>query len=261
MESNLRAGIRAFLIFLWVVIVVPPVLLSWWLKRYDWQDKFLQWFYRGTAFIAGLNIRVEGPRSDARPLMIVSNHCSYLDVFVLGCLFPVRFTPKSEVRSWPVFGALVTISGAIYIERKASKAGEQKEALQEIFRNPICVSIFPEGTTNDGRRLHRFKSSLFSLAEGKLPSNQYLPVQPVAIAYTRINNLPLGERWRSFYAWYGDMEFVPHAWNVLKQGSVTVHVTCLPTVTSENFPDRKALANYCHDAIAERLEKMLRQYA
>src|SRR3546814_6911519 len=72
--------------------------------------------------------------------------------------------------------------------------------------------LFPEGTSGDGNRVLAFKSALFSVAERR-PQGEPLTVQPVSIAYTRLDGLPLGRYLRPFFAWYGDMELGPHLWH------------------------------------------------
>src|SRR3546814_4926008 len=83
--------------------------------------------------------------------------------------------------------------------------------------------LFPEGTSGDGNRVLAFKSALFSVAERR-PQGEPLTVQPVSIAYTRLDGLPLGRYLRPFFAWYGDMELGPHLWHAIGLGRVTVMV-------------------------------------
>jgi 1-acyl-sn-glycerol-3-phosphate acyltransferase len=70
------------------------------------------------------------------------------------------------------------------------------------------------------------------------------------VAYTRLDGLPLTRALRQFYSWYGDMTLAGQLPAALGQGALTVEVTFHPTVTIADFPDRKALANHCHDVIS-----------
>lgn len=103
--------------------------------------------------------------------------------------------------------------------------------------------LFPEGTSNDGNRVLPFKSAFFAAAEGALP------VQPVSIAYTRLDGLPMQRAFRPFYAWYGGMTLADHLFAALGLGNPTVDVIFHPPVSIADFHDRKALANHCHDVI------------
>jgi 1-acyl-sn-glycerol-3-phosphate acyltransferase len=51
------------------------------------------------------------------PILIVSNHVSWLDIWVIDAVVAVRFVAKSDIRRWPVIGFLVKGVGTIFIER------------------------------------------------------------------------------------------------------------------------------------------------
>src|SRR3546814_16535447 len=80
--------------------------------------------------------------------------------------------------------------------------------------------LLPEGTSGDGNRVLAFKSALFSVAERRT-QGEPLTVQPVSIAYTRLDGLTLGRYLRPLFAWYGDMELGPHLWHAIGLGRVT----------------------------------------
>ncbi len=75
-------------------------------------------------------------------------------------------------------------------------------------------------------------------------------MQPAAIAYTRLNGLPTGCGWRSFFAWYGDMTMATHLWRFLQLGQTTVEIALLEPIASAGDMDRKTLA-----AAAERTSR------
>jgi 1-acyl-sn-glycerol-3-phosphate acyltransferase len=80
-----------------------------------------------------------------------------------------------------------------------------------------------------------------------------LPVQPLSVAYTRLDGMPIGRGWRPFFAWYGDMEMASHLWTALGLGRLTVEVDFLPPVSLAQFPSRKALADHCQREIRAAL--------
>ena len=57
-------------------------------------------------FNVGIDIDGDDPLHALRQGLIVTNHISWLDVFVLNAIVPMRFVAKSEVRRWPVIGWL-----------------------------------------------------------------------------------------------------------------------------------------------------------
>src|SRR6266581_558192 len=75
--------------------------------------------------------------------MLVLNHISWLDVFVIDARFPATFIAKSEVRSWPVVGWLCTLVGTLYIERgKRSEARRARQIIAAELRRGTLVAVF-----------------------------------------------------------------------------------------------------------------------
>jgi len=99
------------------------------------------------------------------PTMIVSNHVSWLDIWILDSVVPVRFVAKSDIRRWPLIGFLVSGAGTIFIERgKRQETARTNRTIVEALTRGEHVAIFPEGTTSDGTKLRPFHASLFQPA-------------------------------------------------------------------------------------------------
>ena len=80
-----------------------------------------------------------------------------------------------------------------------------------------ALILFPEGTSSDGNRVLPFKSALFSAAE-TMQQIEPVAVQPVSIAYTKLDGIPLGRLLRPYFAWYGTTELAPHLWSMIGLG-------------------------------------------
>jgi 1-acyl-sn-glycerol-3-phosphate acyltransferase len=99
--------------------------------------------------------------------MIVSNHVSWLDIWVLDSVVPVRFVAKSDIRRWPLVGFLVSGAGTIFIERsKLQDTARTNRAIVEALTRGEHVAMFPEGATTDGTEVKPFHASLFQPALG-----------------------------------------------------------------------------------------------
>ena len=109
--------------------------------------------------------------------------------------------------------------------------------------------LFPEGTSSDGNAVLPFKSALFSVAQVE-PHGQPLLVQPVSLAYTLLDGMPIGRALRPYFAWYGDMMLAPHFWEVAGLGRATVDVVFHPPVSIQEYGSRKALADHCQAVVA-----------
>ena len=57
------------------------------------------------------------PPRRGTPLMLIANHVSWLDIYAINAVLPVRFVAKAEVRRWPVIGWFSEKAGTLFIER------------------------------------------------------------------------------------------------------------------------------------------------
>ena len=241
----MRPLIKFTLMILAILPMMVAILPFWMLGLERWRRKVVSLTYAIQARIIGLQVHRVGRSSSDRPLLVVSNHCGYLDIFTLGAAMPISFTPKSDIRWWPLVGWCCTLSGCVYIERKPSRLPQAQKRIQQALKRGRVICLFAEGTTNDGTHLKPFKSGFFSLAEHE-PG---LMVQPVALRYTHKEGQALDEQGRSHVAWYGDITLLPHLMRLLSWRSIRAEVVYLPPVSMAQFDSRKALAKHCEDAI------------
>jgi 1-acyl-sn-glycerol-3-phosphate acyltransferase len=214
-------------------------------------------FYHGLCCrILGIELELRGAPSPARPTLFVVNHTSYLDIAILGAAIPASFVAKSEVAGWPLFGWLAKLQRTVFVDRRARSTAVQRDAIRDRLDAGDSLILFPEGTSGDGTRVLPFKSALFSAADYD-GAGGALPVQPVSVAYVRLDGLPLGRFFRPFFAWYGDMDLAPHLWTMMGLGTLSVLVTFHAPVTLASFGSRKALAAHCHRVIAEGVSAAL----
>lgn len=225
------------------------------IKKPELHWRMVRACYRGILRIIQLRVTVEGTPDEERPLLLVTNHSSYLDVLVLGALLPVRFTPKAEIDSWPVINYMCRLSECVFIDRRISQTAENRAKLHRAFSEGALVALFPESTTGDGKHVLPFRSSYFALA-GEIYHGRTLAVQPAAITYTHIRKLPIESHDRPRVAWYGDVSLMPHLLALLRLGPISVKVRFLPSVRLSQFEDRKALAAHCQMVINQGIHSI-----
>lgn len=206
-------------------------------------------YHRMCCRILGIRLEVFGRRSRLRPTLFVGNHASYLDIAVYGALIPGSFVAKAEIANWPFFGWLAKAQRSVFVDRRARTAQLQASDLQRRLDAGDDMILFPEGTSDDGNRVLTFKSALFSVAEMKA-HGEPINVQPVSVTYSRLDGVPIGRHLRPYFAWYGDMDLLPHAGQLVSLGRLTVTVTFHEPVTIAQFASRKELAQYCQDVVA-----------
>ena len=143
-KKNYVLGLlRAISLTLWIIFTPLFFMLARFL-RIPGHTQIPHIFHAGTCRILGIQVVESGEMSTARPTLYVSNHVSYIDIFILGRL-PAYFIAKSEVSSWPVFGKLAEFQNTLFIERKAGKTNEQLQTLKDHLALGNSLTLFPEG--------------------------------------------------------------------------------------------------------------------
>ena len=233
-----------------------PVQAALLLVRSPLAARLPPFYHRLVCRILGIAIERRGVPSPVRPTLFVANHTSYLDIEILGAAIPGSFVSKADVDGWPLFGWLARLQRTVFIDRKRRSVARQRDALSTRLRAGDQLILFPEGTSGDGQRLLPFKSALFAAVTESDGAGD-IAVQPVSVAYLRLDGMPLGRSYRPLFAWYGDMDLAPHLWTVLGLGHLGVRVTFHPAMRAADFPSRKALADHCAAVIAAGLAAAL----
>jgi 1-acyl-sn-glycerol-3-phosphate acyltransferase len=196
-------------------------------------------------FNVRIDIANDDPLHKLRHGLIVTNHISWLDVFVLNAVVPMRFVAKSEVRRWPVIGWLCARAQTLFIERgKARSAARINVHMVELLQNGECLAIFPEGTTTDGTSVAHFHSSLLQPAidAGSV-------AHPIAIRYLNAE----GEH-STAAAYIDDLSFGASMWNILSEPELHVCLIATPALNARDL-DRRSLTKMAHESISTALRE------
>ena len=245
-SSTLRIA-RLSLYLAWTLSMMP-VQGAGLLMRCRWAGALPAFYHRWCCHILGFRVRTIGAPTAGRPALFAANHISYTDITVLGSLIAGSFVAKAEVAAWPFFGWLARLQRTVFVDRRVRSTPSQRDAIGERLAAGDALILFPEGTSGDGARVLPFKSALFSAVEGGEAGP--VVVQPVSIAYTRLDGIPLGRLYRPFFAWYGAIDLAPHLWSMVGLGTVEVVVEFHPPTFLADCGSRKELARYCHARIA-----------
>ena len=239
---------RFALYLAWTVGLMPVQVIGLAL-RCQWTSKLPVFYHRWCCRILGFRIRVIGTPTAERPVLFAANHISYTDITILGSVIPGSFIAKAEVADWPFFGWLAKLQRSVFVDRRVRSTATQRNAISDRLAAGDALILFPEGTSGDGNRVLPFKSALFGAAQiGKsLPP---VIVQPVSLAYTRLDGIPIGRLYRPFFAWYGAVDLAPHMWSMVGLGTVEVVVEFHPPTFLSDCGSRKVLAGYCYARIA-----------
>jgi len=227
--------------------------IAWGLTRatiYPWLNaglrrRILQNWSAGLLDIFNVSVLLadDDPLHGLRHGLIVTNHISWLDVFVLNAIVPMRFVAKAEVRRWPLIGWLCARAQTLFLERgKARDAARLNVHLVQSLRNGECLAIFPEGTTTDGSAVGHFHASLFQPALDAAAA-----VFPVAIRYQDEQ----GNRSKAA-AYIEEISFGSSMWAILCTPALHVRLIAAPLAEAD-ARDRRSLSRAARHAIAAAL--------
>ncbi len=227
---------------------------------------FPHWYHRQVCRLFGIKLSINGAVDPTRPVLLVSNHSSWLDIPVLSAVAPVSFVAKKEVSSWPFVSWLARLQRSVFIDReKRSDVSRAMSIMLDRLANGDNIVLFPEGTSSDGNRVLNFRTSLFAAA--KPPEkfaralDQQVLVQTVAVVYRYLHGVPLSRAERKMISWYGDMDMLSHAWAYLKAGPLDVDIAIGEAQPLENYKDRKDLARRTEDDVRSHVVRQLRGLA
>ena len=212
-----------------LAVITVPLHYLWRLLRLSspWPRLFLA----GAGRVSGARVRIEGVPL-RRDVFYVSNHVSWIDIPAIAGASGTAFVAKAEIRDAPVVGWLSSLNRTVFVERE-DRLGVtgQIDALRETLAKNWSVTVFPEGTTEDGRSLLPFKTSMLKVLEPPPPG---VMVQPVLVDYGDVG-VEIG--------WLGDESGKDNAARVLaRRGNFPVVVHFLEPFQPSDFPGRKAIA-------------------
>jgi len=217
------------------------------------KQALIQKWSRQLLQMLGIDARVHGRHAEGLPgiVLIVANHISWLDIFVLNSMQPARFIAKAELRRWPVVGRLIANVGTLFIERERRRDTHavNRHTVEALARGDI-VAVFPEGTTSDGTGLLKFHSSLFQAivdADGH--------VQPIAIRY----RTP-ADAHSAAPAFVGDLTMVGSFWRLTGERSLVAELHLMPPLPAGRR-HRRDLSSAAAAAIRTALDSPARATA
>jgi lyso-ornithine lipid O-acyltransferase len=188
-------------------------------------------FLRTVGRIVGARVETRGtPLS--HNVIFVSNHVSWTDIPILAGVTGTAFVAKGELASAPLVGWLCALNRTIFVSRSDRlRVGEQVGEVRDALGDGWALTLFPEGTTGDGRELLPFKTALFAAVDPPPPGTR---IQPVLIGYGDATDA---------IAWVDDEPGLDHVRRVLgRAGRFPARLTFLEPFDPAAFSGRKALA-------------------
>lgn len=242
-EAYLLCSMRV----IWIVIplvLLLPLHLMWHLLKLP--SPWAMLFLRISARALGAKVRVFG-QPLRKDVFLVANHLSWHDIPILAGITGTAFVAQDGVRDWPIIGRLAKLNRTVFISRtEKHNVAQQVAELRDAIAENWSVTLFPEGTTSDGRGLLPFKQSLFATLA---PPPKPMMVQPVLLDFGRAG---------PDIAWLGEETGWESAWRAFtRPGSYDVAVHFLEPFDPGALADRKAVCALARSRLADALSATL----
>lgn len=240
--SLLRLLVRAAALSIVTAVLLPLQVVAAAIsaRAASWLPVF---YHRLVCRILSVRVREIGTFASTRPLLIVSNHVSWLDISVIASTGPLSFVAKREVSAWPIFGLLAKLQRSVFVdrERRLKSASTNKEIAGRLLSGDAIV-LFAEGTSGDGKNILPFRSALIgSAAQALSPEAPRIFMQPLSIAYMGAG--------REIAPWHGDMDLLPHLAKVLHTRRIEAVLSWGPPVAYGAQTDRKEMTKVMENEV------------
>lgn len=193
----------------------------------------------------GVRVRYQGVLQADPSLpggMIVANHVSFLDIFVVNAIAPTAFVSKDDVREWPLIGWLCARTDTVFLERGSRVAAQRtRETLASHLRKGKRIALFPEGTTTRGDTVLPFRSALLQSA-----IDAGTPVTPVGLRYRAQDGRPSVAP-----AYVDDISLIECLRSIAAEKRTYAEIVVHAPLT--NAIDRRELSAHAHRLIAQAL--------
>ncbi|WP_353228188.1 lysophospholipid acyltransferase family protein [Novosphingobium sp.] len=240
----LRIALRGLGLGLTLLIIVP---LHYAYRAIHYGSPFPKIFLRIACRLCGARLRIHGVPLK-RDVFYIANHLSWIDILALGGASGTAFVAKAELATAPLVGWLARINRTVFVSREDRLGvADQINRLREALADNWSVTVFPEGTTTDGKSLLPFKTAMLRVLEPPPPG---VLVQPVVLHYGG----DIGE----WIGWIGTEAGVDNAKRVLaRRGSFKLEVFFLEPFDPRDFGGRKAISAEARARILPALEARL----
>ena len=175
--------------------------------------------------------------------MVICNHLSWIDIFVINTLAPCHFVAKADIRDWPLIGKLCEAAGTVFIAR-----GNRRD-VRRIFESMVerihagdRVAFFPEGTTAVQGQVLPFHANLFEAA-----ITAEVPLQPLALRYLNQHG-----QYEHAVDFVGETTFAQSVISILRARGARAQLMILPLVSTEGA-HRRELAEQTRQMIVAGL--------
>lgn len=244
-----------FVMVPYLIVVIPLQFLITRLGLPFWKV-LPRGFHRLGCIFLGLKVTVMGKPAQDRPILITANHISWTDIIAIGSVADVTFVAKQEVANWFFVGFMASLQRTIFVDR--TRRGDAHRTSREMGRRMAesgAVLLFAEGQSDIGTHVLPFRSALIGAAQHAMveAGAKDVAIQPLTVAYTRLQGLPVSRTERSLIAWIKSKSIGENIREILTGGIKEVTVAFgIPKPLAEG-DDRKMVTKAAEDDVRRML--------
>ena len=219
-------------LFLVVTVMLAPWYFLILFIGYKWRErtgpKLVQFYSKICLSVFQVHIQkvmhYHASNKKNKGMLIISNHSSFLDIFVLSALFGSVFVSKAEVKSYPIVGQIASLMGVIFLDRNSSN--ERLRVLNTIVNkcSKQVIAVFPQGTTSRITERLFFKRGIFKVVE----LNPDILLLPVTLHYKDDADI----------AWHKPQSLKENAMKACALDKINIRVTIHKPVTIDDYRER-----------------------
>ncbi len=234
-----------FFIFVYLPMLLVGVPVQFVITRLGlfWNVPTLVFHRLGCIFL-GLRVHRIGEPLHNRPTLLLSNHISWTDIIAIGSVADVTFVAKTGVRNTVFVGFMASLQRTLYVDynRRQDARRTSAEMARRLAHNG-AVLLFAEGHRDLGTHVQPFRSALVGAAQAAMEEGgaRNVAIQPVTIAYTHLQGLPVSRNERSAISGMNARGFRAVLANLLTSSVKDVTVAFGAPIPLTPDTDRKAV--------------------
>ena len=234
-----------FFIIIYIPVMIVLIPLQFVITRLGlfWNGPTMIFHKLGCIFL-GLRVRTIGEPLHNRPTLLLSNHISWTDIIAIGSVADVTFVAKTGVRNTFFVGFMASLQRTLFVDyhRRQDAKRTSTEMAKRLARNG-AVLLFAEGHRDLGTHVQPFRSALVGAAQEAMEEGgaKDVAIQPVTIAYTHLQGLPVSRNERSAISGMNARGFRAVVANLLTSGMKDVTIAFGAPIPLTADTDRKVV--------------------
>jgi 1-acyl-sn-glycerol-3-phosphate acyltransferase len=246
-----------FFIFVFVPILIVIVPVQFVLTKLGlYWSALPKFFHKVGCVFLGIRVKTIGEPLHGRPTLLLSNHISWTDIIAIGSVADVTFVAKTGVRNTFFVGFMSSLQRTVYVDYHSRK--DAKRTSQEMAKrlsDNSAVLLFAEGHRDLGTHVQPFRSALVGAAQAAMEEGgaKDVAIQPVTIAYTHLQGLPVSRNERSGISGMNARGFKAVVSNLLTSGMKDVVIAFGAPIPLGPDTDRKVVTKLAENQVRRML--------